>query len=402
LSETADDQDQEEKAQSQASEDRADSSQKPKPASARPRIGTPIGTPSSANQVPSQPPAQTSATETRPISAPPIAQPGTRPRIGTPVGQAVSKPATSSPPTQSSARPSAGAPVASRPSVGTPAASARPSIGTPNVAVSGPSAGGRPVIPPKPALESKKEISRRRFLAALVIVGGALAIGGAGWFAPFIESSVGNVVANKQVLKNADGSNMKTSDVVNSNGPSGSITNDEAVNGGAWKTFTYPYTGNANVDSDTFKQCVIIRLPPTLTAPDLGFPYSVKDPLMSTYSLSGLGDTLVAFSRVCVHLWCLWSYNPTVSPVENEYTRRMQCPCHGSNYVPGTGNYSPPKYNPGFPAATNQPPGQAVAGPASLQVAPNNQLPIIQLSVASDGTLTATGIVGQIGCGQKC
>ena len=47
-------------------------------------------------------------------------------------------------------------------------------------------------------------------------------------------------------------------------------------------------------------------------------------------------------------------------------------------------------------------PGLAVAGPASLQVAPNNQLPVITLSIASTGTISATGVVGQVGCGQKC
>ncbi|MHB8568441.1 MAG: hypothetical protein ACYC7D_10510 [Nitrososphaerales archaeon] len=58
--------------------------------------------------------------------------------------------------------------------------------------------------------------------------------------------------------------------------------------------------------------------------------------------------------------------------------------------MPGTG----PPYN--------KAPGTAVLGPASLQTPPNNQLPVILLSIAADGTISATGLVGQIGCGQKC
>ena len=70
--------------------------------------------------------------------------------------------------------------------------------------------------------------------------------------------------------------------------------------------------------------------------------------------------------------------------------RRCECPCHGSQYVPGTG---PPYYDP---------PGLAVAGPASLQSPPNNQLSMATIAISSTGTISATGLVGEVGCGQKC
>jgi Rieske Fe-S protein len=415
LSETSDEEAEKKKAEQQQSQP-SDQTDAQKKAVSRPRIGTPIGTaispsPSSTAQAAnvSQSDQQNQQAQASPTT--PTAM--KRPMIGKPIGTPIEKPLSSATPaakaetpaqpaggqpapspSPTSNRPSVGTPVSGRPTIGSP----RPSVGTPGAPPSNTAiATGRPIVPPKPRVESKKEISRRNFLASLIVVGGALAIGGVGWFWPFIESSVGSVSANKQVLLNARGGHLMTRDVVTANGPTGgTLSNAEAANGGAWQAFTYPYTGDANIDSDTFKQCVIVRLPPSLTAPDIGVAYAVKDPLMSTYSISGLGDTLVAFSRVCVHLWCLWSYNPTFNSTENEYTRRMQCPCHGSNYVPGHGSY------PGFPTANDQNPGQAVAGPAYLQTAPNNQLPLIQLQVDPDGTLYATGIVGQIGCGQKC
>jgi Rieske Fe-S protein len=147
----------------------------------------------------------------------------------------------------------------------------------------------------------------------------------------------------------------------------------------SWKTFIYPRTGNVNIDSDTFSQNVLIHLPKGWTAPS---NLSFRDP--------STGDYYVAFSRVCVHLWCLWSYNPTI--------QRGACPCHGSQYQPGgiIGSSNP------FLALGATEPGIAVAGPASLQVAPNNQLPLITLDVDSSGNFFATGRIGAVGCGQKC
>jgi rieske iron-sulfur protein len=166
-------------------------------------------------------------------------------------------------------------------------------------------------------------------------------------------------------MNSATGNPLTTSDVPENN----------------WATFIYPYTGNSDIDNDTFRQWVVVHLPKGFTAPS---NLSFVDPLT--------GDLFVGLSRVCVHLWCLWclwSYVPT--------DERCECPCHGSQYVPGSGPY------PNFPQASYKPVGDAVAGPASLQTPPNNMLPIIVLEAASDGTISTTGtIVGQVGCGQLC
>jgi rieske iron-sulfur protein len=179
---------------------------------------------------------------------------------------------------------------------------------------------------------------------------------------PFLQGSVGQVSVTTQVIEDLKtGAPIKTSD----------------IKPNSFSIFIWPRTGNPAVDADSFRQCVVIHLPSGLTAPS---DLSAVDPLTN--------DTFIAFSRVCLHLWCLWNYIGT--------DQRMECPCHGSQYVPGTGQY------PNFTQASNQPPGKAVAGPASLQTPPNNTLPIIKLSIAADGTISATSIVGQVGCGQLC
>jgi rieske iron-sulfur protein len=214
-----------------------------------------------------------------------------------------------------------------------------------------------PTVPAKQE-ETRQQVSRRNFLRGIVIVGGLVAALQFGGLGPFLQGSVGSTVIQGQViLDSLTGAPITTSDV-----PENSA-----------KAFIYPRTGNPNIDNDTFRQCVIIHLPKGFNAPS---NLSAKDPIS--------GDTFVGLSRVCVHLWCLWSYVPA--------DRRAECPCHGSQYVPGG--------VPGSLGASN--PGVAVAGPASLQTPPNNQLPLITISIAANGTISATGVVGQIGCGQKC
>lgn len=70
------------------------------------------------------------------------------------------------------------------------------------------------------------------------------------------------------------------------------------------------------------------------------------------------------YSMICLHLWCLWEYkgNDKVSP-----RNQLECPCHGSMYD-----------------LTN---GKAFAGPASVQAAPSNVLPLLRLESDSDGML---------------
>jgi len=321
-----------------------DASTTPAPKPTAPRIGTPIGQSSSP-----------------------------RPRVGTPVGQesasagstpAASRPAVGTP--AGTPRPTIGTPVGTpRPSVGTPigAQNPSPSVGTtaakPAVSISpnpvGASVSG-PAAPAKPA-ESKTEISRRNFIKGLAILGGIVAVGEFVALGPYLQGSVGQSTVTSQVIENSTTGNPITTSDISENG---------------WTTFVYPKTGNPNIDNDTFRQAVVIHLPKGWTAGS----YGTVDPIS--------GDTFVALSRVCVHLWCLWSYVPS--------DNRGICPCHGSQYIPGGPSGSQNANTPGL----------AVAGPASLQVAPNNQLPVITLSIASNGTISATGVVGQVGCGQKC
>ena len=109
---------------------------------------------------------------------------------------------------------------------------------------------------------------------------------------------------------------------------------------------TYPTSGDPTVDADnpdTFQKFELIRLPE---------------------SLGGTGKKatdFVAFSMVCVHLWCSPNYNPNPGHMQNE------CPCHGSIY--------------------RVPDGLAIAGPASLQAVPQNAIPMMTLQAVSSGDL---------------
>ena len=337
----------------------------------------------SSNQEQQQKPETAKSTPPRPTIGTPI----NRPRIGTPIGTPVAKPASPVPSTPASstaasqpvakspavgsavARPTIGTPVGTRPSVGTPAGT-KPAtvVGAPAASVSRPAVSspiaGRPMTPVKKP-ESKEDISRRNFMKGIVALGGIVALVQFGAFYPFLTGSVGGL---------ATGISQKIVDSI-TNVPITASTFDDPSHLD-WVTFVYPSTGNVNIDSDTFRQCVAIRLPKGFTAP--------SD--LSTTDANG--NIYVGFSRVCVHLWCLWSYVQT--------DMRMECPCHGSQYVPGTGTY------PLLPVADNKPPGLAVEGPASLQTPPNNQLPIIKLQINSDGSFSAIGTVGQVGCGQDC
>lgn len=125
---------------------------------------------------------------------------------------------------------------------------------------------------------------------------------------------------------------------------------------------TYPSSGDLTVDAqnpDTFVKFELIRLPAELGGGN-------KD-----------ATAFVAFSKVCVHLWCSPSYNPEQckNPNENGYQsgpgctnhEQYECPCHGSIY--------------------RVPDGLSIAGPASLQPPPTNAIPMLTLSADKDGTL---------------
>jgi len=117
----------------------------------------------------------------------------------------------------------------------------------------------------------------------------------------------------------------------------------------AWLV-TYPTSGDPTVDSqnvDTFVKFQLIRLPEQLGGSDKS------------------ASAFVAFSKVCVHLWCSPNYDPEHSSITSDET--YQCPCHGSIYRP--------------------PDGLSIAGPASLQPAPTNAIPMLTLTSDSSGNL---------------
>lgn len=109
---------------------------------------------------------------------------------------------------------------------------------------------------------------------------------------------------------------------------------------------TYPTSGDPTIDSqnpDTFLKYELIRLPESLGG------------------ASKKATDFVAFSKVCVHLWCSPNYNP------NAGHEQYECPCHGSIY--------------------EVPDGKAVAGPASVQGFPANAIPMLTLQADSSGQL---------------
>ena len=108
-----------------------------------------------------------------------------------------------------------------------------------------------------------------------------------------------------------------------------------------YEVVTYPRTGDATLDKESFRKYQLIRLPE---------------------ELGGKADDVSSFrfySMVCLHLWCLWEYKTE--------RKQMECPCHGSEY--------------------NVLNGKAVKGPASVQAPPTNVLPKLDLEKDKDGFL---------------
>ena len=128
---------------------------------------------------------------------------------------------------------------------------------------------------------------------------------------------------------------------------------------GSWLV-TYPSSGDINVDSqspDTFQKFGLIRLPSELGG-------SNKD-----------ASAFVAYSKVCVHLWCSPNYDPQKS--SNPTYETYQCPCHGSIY-----QLPKPDSDGNLIDA-----GKAIEGPASLQAPPTNAIPMLTLSADANGDL---------------
>ena len=227
------------------------------------------------------------------------------------------------------------------------------------------SSGAPPPPPaPRPAAAPPKQ-SRRRFLTLFAVVGGLLAL--APWvpFGSFLSSSASGassattnqtIVLDENTLENGKASGK----TVNVNDLTTFPPNSTWV-------MTYPSSGSPSTDGqnpNTFVKFALIRLPT-----DLGG--ASKD-----------ASAFVAFSKVCVHLWCSPNYNPQQcsDSSENGYTtgagctthELYECPCHGSGYSVGV---------------DGQPVGLALIGPAAVQPAPTNAIPLLTLATDASGNL---------------
>ncbi len=229
----------------------------------------------------------------------------------------------------------------------------------------------RPVPPPRPpapaqapspaAAPQQKPSGRRTFLKALVAISAVLTI------IPFVPwgqfllssvSSTGPLQRQKVVL------DLNTTTNNNANGAAAGKTvnvNDltSFPPNSTWLV-TYPTSGDITVDSespDTFQKFGLIRL---------------------TTQLGGsnkAASAFVAYSKVCVHLWCSPNYDPQKSSNPNYET--YQCPCHGSIYQLPTKD----------PNGNLIDAGKAIGGPASLQAPPTNAIPMLTLTADSNGDL---------------
>ena len=173
-------------------------------------------------------------------------------------------------------------------------------------------------------------LSRRDFLRLLAVGGVAIA------FAPLIP--FGNFMPNPK------NENLGREKVIL---PDGSHANVNSYPVNHAEVLTYPRTGDAALDSEAFRKWPFLRLPEELGG------------------TKNSANAFRVFSNVCLHLWCLWKYYPTEKP--EKPMNIGYCPCHGSEYDPFT--------------------GKSTLGPASVQSAPSNVLPKLDLEVDADGFL---------------
>ena len=208
-----------------------------------------------------------------------------------------------------------------------------------------------PVPPQRPAVP--KNEGRRNFAKAIFAIGAVLSIIPFVPWGTFLSSSVSSTGSYKRQKVQLDQNTVANR---NANGAAqGKIVNVNDLttfSPNSTFLFTYPSSGDNTVDSqnpDTFVKYALIRLPAGST-----FGGDSKS-----------AAAFVAFSKVCVHLWCSPNYNPAHST--NTADETYQCPCHGSIY--------------------EIPDGKAIAGPASLQPPPTNAIPMLTLTADPDGTL---------------
>ena len=232
------------------------------------------------------------------------------------------------------------------PAAPSPPAATRPAVAAPRPAPA-------PAASPPAAQQGPKSTSRRTFVKIMAAAGAVLSI------TPFIPW--GGYLTNTARARAAS----TLQKVVIDNNPKYGAAAGKVVNVKDLTTFppdshwviTYPSSGDATLDAqnpDTFVKFELIRLP----AGELG------------------GDqksaaAFVAFSKVCVHLWCSPNFNPLAGHQDYE------CPCHGSIYqLPvkdALGNLVDG--------------GKAVEGPASLQPAPTNAIPMLAMQEDAHGNL---------------
>ena len=203
----------------------------------------------------------------------------------------------------------------------------------------------RPAAPPpasKPRLEGSS--GRRNLLKVLFTVGAILSVAPFVPWGRFLSSGITLGSGKKYYLQKA---------VVDNDEKYGSAAG-QAVDVNDLSTFppnghwviTYPSSGDLTLDAenpDTFQKYELIRLPSELGG------------------ASKKATDFVAFSKVCVHLWCSPNYNPSSGH------QQYECPCHGSIY--------------------EVPDGKAVLGPAALQPPPTNAIPMLTLQADSSGNL---------------
>jgi Rieske Fe-S protein len=177
----------------------------------------------------------------------------------------------------------------------------------------------------------KDGLGRRDFLKLMGVAGTGLA------FAPFVP--FGNF------MPNPNQASLEKVPVILPSTKAQANVHQVKIN--AAEVITYPSTGDPALDAEAFRKWQFIRLPK---------------------ELGGEKNDVTAFraySMICLHLWCLWEYKPTKD--EANPRNQGECPCHGSMYD-----------------VTN---GKAFAGPASVQSAPSNVLPFLELEVDADGLM---------------
>jgi len=172
-------------------------------------------------------------------------------------------------------------------------------------------------------------LSRRDFLKLLATGGVAVA------FSPFIP--FGNYMPNPR------NEGLQKEKVILPDGTHANV-NSFPVNHA--EVLTYPRTGDPALDAEAFRKWQLIRLPAELG----GSKNSI--------------DAFRVYSNICLHLWCLWEYK-TITP--QRPANQGECPCHGSVYDPLT--------------------GISIKGPASVQAAPSNALPKLDLEMNDMGFL---------------